>query len=113
MSKKPTYFELLKDPRWQRRRLERMQISNFSCDRYGVTELTLHIHHGAYLKGKDPWDYEDGMLHCLCESCHSWASEMQQNILTILSHAPPDHYPSIGILLSNFITQQDNVLKES
>ena len=45
------------------------------------------------------------MLHCLCENCHCWASEMQQHILTILSHAPPVYYPEIGALLYGFISK--------
>jgi len=105
MSKKPTYFELLKDPRWQKCRLRRMQVSRFACDRCGDTTSTLHIHHGAYLRGLSSWEYEDQMLHCLCENCHCWASEMQQHILTILSHAPPVYYPEIGALLYGFISK--------
>jgi len=67
-----TYAEKLKDPRWQRKRLERMEVSDFSCDECGNTEKTLHVHHGVYKQGADPWDYSDDELHCLCETHHKW-----------------------------------------
>jgi 5-methylcytosine-specific restriction endonuclease McrA len=65
-----TYWEKLKDPRWQRRRLEILQRENFTCEACLGTDTTLHVHHGYYEKGKDPWDYDSATLHCLCEGCH-------------------------------------------
>jgi hypothetical protein len=71
MSNHKSYYELLKDPRWQKKRLEVMGRRNFSCSNCLDKTETLHVHHGAYLKGLKPWEYPDEMLHCLCESCHS------------------------------------------
>ena len=70
MSSRKTYHELLKDSQWQKKRLEIMEKSNFSCRNCGDEKATLHIHHGAYISGLKPWEYPDRMLHCLCESCH-------------------------------------------
>lgn len=80
MSKKPTYFELLKDPRWQKKRLKIMERDNFECVECGDAESTLNVHHGAYLKGKKPWEYPDEMLRTLCESCHEANQEIMESV---------------------------------
>lgn len=64
------YLEKLKDPRWQRKRLEVLERDNFTCKACGDTETTLNIHHIFYLPHKDPWDIPSGFLVTLCESCH-------------------------------------------
>ena len=65
-----TYSEKLKDPRWQRKRLEILQRDDFTCQKCKDKESTLHVHHRIYLKGNDPWDYPDELLVTLCENCH-------------------------------------------
>jgi len=54
-----TYSEKLKDPRWQRKRLEVMQRDDFTCRNCGAKDKTLHIHHVRYLKGFEPWEYKE------------------------------------------------------
>jgi 5-methylcytosine-specific restriction endonuclease McrA len=66
-----TYSEKLKDPRWQKKRLEILSAANFACEYCTNKTKTLHVHHLSYLKGKDPWDYTDDYLVCLCEDCHA------------------------------------------
>ena len=65
-----TYTELLRDPRWQRKRLEVMERDNFSCVECGGADRTLNVHHLYYAKGRKPWEYETGSLQTLCEPCH-------------------------------------------
>lgn len=65
-----TYWELLRDPRWQRRRLEIMENANFACQTCQAADKTLNVHHRLYRKGAMPWDYSDVELVCLCEDCH-------------------------------------------
>jgi len=65
-----TYSEKLRDPRWQRKRLEIMNRDCFRCQRCHTDTTTLNVHHRAYLKNRDPWDYQDHMLTTLCETCH-------------------------------------------
>lgn len=72
---KTTYWEKLKDPRWQKKRLEVLKIYNFTCNACGDTESTLHIHHPFYKKNTDPWDYDYRQLMCLCEKCHKEAHD--------------------------------------
>lgn len=67
---KKTYYEKLKDPRWQKKRLEVMESNDFSCEVCGDNEKTLNVHHKEYFKNKEPWDYDKRQLVCICESCH-------------------------------------------
>lgn len=70
MQKKELYSELLKDPRWQKRRLEIMQRDNFTCQICGHSDKQLHVHHLCYDKYKMPWEHDDDELITLCEDCH-------------------------------------------
>ena len=65
-----TYSEKLKDPRWQRKRLEILERDDFECRSCGSKENTLHVHHAFYEKGKSPWEYESRHLTTQCEPCH-------------------------------------------
>ena len=64
------YKEQIKDPRWQRRRLEILSRDNFACQICGDTDNTLHVHHLAYEQNKKIWEYDDWQLISLCEKCH-------------------------------------------
>lgn len=66
-----SYSELLKDPHWQRRRLEILNRSNFTCESCESGDKTLHVHHKLYRKGAMPWEYENQELQALCEDCHT------------------------------------------
>lgn len=67
---KPTYYELLRLPLWQEKRLRIMDRARFRCENCGTNELTLNVHHKLYIKGAKPWEYRDDELQCLCENCH-------------------------------------------
>ena len=70
MTAKKTYYEKLKDPKWQKKRLEVMEFNNFSCEICGDSESPLNVHHKEYFKSVEPWEYEINQLSCLCENCH-------------------------------------------
>lgn len=67
---KKTYYEKLKDPRWQKKRLEVMADRFFSCEVCGDSESTLNVHHKEYFKDLEPWEYHKDQLACICENCH-------------------------------------------
>lgn len=69
---KLSYAEMLKDPRWQKRKTEILSRDKFTCQLCGDTENTLHVHHKYYLENHKPWEYSDSALITLCEDCHSW-----------------------------------------
>lgn len=66
----PTYAEKLRDPRWQRKRLEVMGRDNFACCHCGEAHATLNVHHTFYRRNTSPWEYPDDSLLTLCEPCH-------------------------------------------
>lgn len=65
-----TYAEKLKDPRWQRKRLEILQRDDWACVRCGDKTKTLHVHHKRYKNNCEPWEYGEHDLEVLCEICH-------------------------------------------
>lgn len=83
-----TYSEKLKHPLWQKKRLEVLNRSDFTCGMCGSKEKTLHVHHGYYSRGLMPWEYPDDAYHCLCFDCHEARSLVENEInqhLTTLS----------------------------
>jgi 5-methylcytosine-specific restriction endonuclease McrA len=64
-----TYSEKLRDPRWQRKRLEILERDNWACLSCGEKTKPLQVHHVAYRK-IDPWAYPDELYQTLCEDCH-------------------------------------------
>lgn len=65
-----SYYELLKHPLWQKKRLEIMERDRFACIECGAKDQTLTVHHKHYKKGCKPWEYDDTILVTLCDSCH-------------------------------------------
>src|SRR5215471_9953617 len=78
MTKK--YSEKLKDPRWQRKRLEILERDGWTCCKCGSNTETLHVHHVRYLPGREPWDYPPEFLMTLCEGCHQDEYDMRKDI---------------------------------
>lgn len=64
------YLDKLKDPRWQKKRLQILKRDAFTCQDCGETTKTLHIHHKRYIRGHEPWEYKNWMLTTVCEDCH-------------------------------------------
>jgi hypothetical protein len=69
------YSKKLRDPRWQKKRLEILGRDKFTCRMCADTTITLHVHHTYYASGRDPWDYPDRSLVTLCETCHEGETE--------------------------------------
>lgn len=63
-----TYGEKLKDPRWQKKRLEILNRDEFKCRACQSKTDTLHVHHLKYTD--EPWDAADVDLVTLCDVCH-------------------------------------------
>ena len=64
------YEQLLKDPRWQRRREEILARDEWRCVYCGHNghRFRLNVHHKRY-RGQ-PWDAMDDDLQTLCRYCH-------------------------------------------
>jgi len=85
-----TYAEKLRDPRWQRLRLKIMERDGFACRRCGDTESTLHVHHGYYERGLEPWEYDQRTLHTLCENCHEQVGEILNGLHRLIAAIEPE-----------------------
>lgn len=64
------YSIKLKDPRWQKKRLEIFERDNWTCQYCGDKNNTLNVHHKDYDDNIEPWDYPDEWLITLCDECH-------------------------------------------
>lgn len=79
MSSSKTYSDKLKDPRWQKKRLEVLQRDNFTCQLCGDSETELHVHHHSYEQGCEPWDYELSNLTTYCKRCHIIVEDLKKH----------------------------------
>ena len=64
------YQKKLRHPKWQKKRLQILQETDFRCSICDNDDLELQVHHIYYEKGKDPWDYPNESLLGLCIKCH-------------------------------------------
>lgn len=85
-----TYWEKLKDPRWQKKRLETMQAAEFACQMCYDSTSTLNVHHKQYFKGREPWEYDFDQLVVLCDSCHKEEHATEDSYNLVGSYLPLD-----------------------
>jgi 5-methylcytosine-specific restriction endonuclease McrA len=69
-SRRQTYRQLLRDPRWQKKRLEVFTRDAWTCQACGSTTQELQVHHRWYVAGALPWDVPMQALITLCAPCH-------------------------------------------
>lgn len=72
-----SYSEKLKDPRWQKKRLEILNRDEFTCKICQSTTKSLQIHHRHYVTGREPWDYPNELLVTLCYECHKKEEDLE------------------------------------
>lgn len=80
------YSDLLRDPRWQKKRLEILERDGWQCRECGDDKATLHVHHLWYPKGA-PWEAPGDILMTLCERCHEEAGDSARESLEGLGRA--------------------------
>jgi hypothetical protein len=98
---KPSYYELLRHPEWQKKRLKIMERDGFCCCDCGATDRTLNVHHSYYLKGHKPWEYEDDALRTLCEDCHLTRHELVDKQIK----------PDLGLLCQSSVRKVGGYIK--
>jgi hypothetical protein len=79
------YLAKLRDPRWQKKRLEILNRDGWMCQICGREDITLHVHHRRYIHGREPWDIDNDSLVTLCEECHEGESELLRGALDVLA----------------------------
>lgn len=67
---KQNYIEKLKDPRWQKIRLQVFERDGWKCQNCDSKDNTLCVHHKYYIKNAEPWEYPLEALATLCLDCH-------------------------------------------
>jgi len=75
-----TYSQKLRDPRWQKKRLQILERDDWTCQSCQSTTKNLQVHHLIYAK-RDPWDYEDQAYQTLCEDCHKERQEIVDSLI--------------------------------
>ena len=100
MKTQKQYWQKLQDPRWQRKRLEILNRAEFCCESCGDSESQLQVHHGYYEKGREPWEYEDDTLWCLCDKCHEDAHRGRDGVyLELAKYKPGEIWPIVWTLM--------------
>jgi 5-methylcytosine-specific restriction endonuclease McrA len=84
---KSEYSEKLKDPRWQKKRLEIFERDGWCCLSCGRTNAPLSIHHLYYDFDLNPWDYLDTSLITLCMECHEAEQLSYNNVMRMFKEA--------------------------
>jgi hypothetical protein len=103
---KLTYTEQLKHPKWQKRRLQILEKTDFKCSLCGDGERTLHVHHKLYRSGAMPWEYEDNDLAVLCETCHQDETLVRAELAEWLAHlGSTDLHMVIGYAKSLYVNK--------
>jgi hypothetical protein len=113
---KNSYAEKLKDPRWQKKRLEALSNADFCCEACCDSTSTLHVHHKQYFKGREPWEYDVEQLGVLCESCHAEHHSSDDLLSVACSYAPIDGGPwsrdEIAYLVAGFIGLEEDAIAQ-
>ena len=86
---KKTYVEKLRDRRWQARRLRVLNRGGFRCECCRRDDRSLHVDHGYYVPGREPWEYELETLHCLCDKCHAELTKVRRQVHRALGFLHP------------------------
>lgn len=102
-----SYSEKLKDPRWQERRLRIMERDKFCCKLCSNKKSTLNVHHKYYIRGRDPWDYDDDMLTTLCEQCHDWVENLNRRAAKVMCEGNNEFFA-----LNSLVSILENSSKE-
>jgi hypothetical protein len=73
-----SYSDKLKDPRWQKKRLQILDRDDFTCRYCSDTETELHVHHLEY--NGEPWQQSNDKLITLCKHCHYAIESLELNV---------------------------------
>ena len=86
------YAKLLKHPKWQKKRLRILERAGWRCEICRSGDRCLHVHHGYYVFGRAPWEYEDSTLYALCDLCHEPAEPLRKELNYHIGELHPISY---------------------
>ena len=97
------YSDKLKDPRWQKKRLEILQRDDFTCQFCCDNESLLVVHHFKY--DGEPWETEDRYLITLCEDCHDYEHKQNKKYKKLLENTliglESDGYRAVASIINS------------
>lgn len=105
---KEKYAEILKNPQWQKMRLQIMKRDNFTCRFCGNNQRELQVHHTLYYKGFKPWEYPERYYITLCSTCHNKETSHRWTADKELSAA----LAQIGLSFSDIALLKDAIFEE-
>jgi hypothetical protein len=110
-----TYAQKLRDPRWQKKRLEVLESADWKCQSCSSGMKTLHVHHKQYIKGREPWEYDLTNFEALCEDCHQESHVDKDLINEILAALPSLMWQRVASLLAGYAFEHisDDVLSRT
>lgn len=108
---KKQYFELLKDPRWQKKRLQIFEMDYFRCRQCESKDDTLNVHHLWYEPGKNPWESPDEALITLCDKCHKEAHSINWERAFLELNMSPQQLLEMALALQFFHKKEHEVVK--
>jgi hypothetical protein len=103
MSSKKTYAEKLKNPKWQKKRLEVLEAFGFQCLECDSTEKTLHVHHLYYENGSEPWEYPLEAFEALCEDCHKKAEKSKKELKDAIKKLSSNEIPRVAAYIYGYL----------
>ncbi len=93
------YMTLLQDPRWQRKRLEVLNLDRWACSGCFKTNINLQVHHGYYEADMAPWEYPVDALFTLCDVCHERAEKAKKEVVKSAGRIHPRYHWQVIELL--------------
>lgn len=88
MKKETEYSKKLRDPRWQKKRLEILSRDNFACSICDDSESELHVHHVIYEHGSNPWDSDNNDCVTMCKTCHKRVTKLLKDSRILCTFDP-------------------------
>lgn len=104
-------MELLKDPRWQRKRLETLERDGWKCRWCGNPKRNLQIHHKRYERGKPPWEIDSRFLITLCDKCHKKTTDLRAEATNLLAELGPDQLSFTVDMIDSWTRRGSNPLQ--
>lgn len=102
-----TYAQKLRDPRWQKRRLEVFERDRFECQSCYSSDKELQVHHLKYIQDADPWDYELSDLKTLCDECHGMISKCGRIVAENVRKMDSEYARGMAVLSKLFADNYD------
>ena len=77
------YASKLRDPKWQKKRLEIFDRDGWRCLFCGTEIRNIQVHHVVYGR-RDPWDYPDDLYQTICSDCHEKRQQLTDKAVNAL-----------------------------